>query len=835
MTFLSYAQNYEDVRLWRAFRDVEKGRYIDVGGQDPVRDSVSLAFYERGWRGIHVEPTPTYAEALRNARPEETVFEAAVTTAPGPIRFFDIPTTGLSTGIAEIAEKHGSVGWDYREILVPAVTLAGLLESYGPELVHWLKIDVEGMEADVIASWGDHPARPAVLVIEATAPMTQTKTHWAWRQMVLDRGYNDVVFDGLSQFFVHKDHKRLREAIAESPNVFDGFHVSDAHFTAAKLVNDRHEAVAAVSADLQSRLDAAEAAASAELARLQAEHEVDQNHLAETQGALSATSKRLAETEDALRTTSQRLAVSEGALGETSRQLSDVEAVLGDTSQRLVKTETALSLTAAREAAAENRRVEAQGRLDALQNEHGQLLKEAGQLQGRLEASAKAYADRLAATTARLDRAEQEWLSASAELASAQNEIARLSSVQANLERRLERASALLASTPEPVKDLSAWRGTLIGWLMPSSSMAAFADYASAVGKFQAGEILPVNSDIGQGDALPIALEAQLPIGDLTHGDLRMVERDEPITTMPRLLEPHDRDFILAAYQVVLGRGPDPEGERHYLARLRAGAHKLAILRELRRSREGRAFIPGVAGLDRAIKRHHWATRPLIGMLIRLIFGGEGDSRDDRRFRALANELGQIKQQQAKLEMEASVKSNARRAPTDLSRGAKTAQDQLVKDRGVDEVRFQPTFIPNEQNLYTANEFMQLHDTRFVEAAYLAILHREPDASGFRHYVTKVREGSSKLRILSGLIRSEEGRSKGTVITGLDSAYVIERVLNAPVIGSILHFLLFSVSIKDHLRDLRALENHLVRIAEQSHALHRQEIDRLEKIIEDEL
>ena len=44
MTFLSYAQNFEDVLLWRALHDVERGRYIDIGAQDPEFDSVSFAF-----------------------------------------------------------------------------------------------------------------------------------------------------------------------------------------------------------------------------------------------------------------------------------------------------------------------------------------------------------------------------------------------------------------------------------------------------------------------------------------------------------------------------------------------------------------------------------------------------------------------------------------------------------------------------------------------------------------------------------------------------------------------------------------------------------------------
>ncbi|MGB5826076.1 MAG: FkbM family methyltransferase, partial [Pseudomonas mandelii] len=38
MTFISYAQNFEDIRLWRALKTVENGFYIDVGANHPTHD-----------------------------------------------------------------------------------------------------------------------------------------------------------------------------------------------------------------------------------------------------------------------------------------------------------------------------------------------------------------------------------------------------------------------------------------------------------------------------------------------------------------------------------------------------------------------------------------------------------------------------------------------------------------------------------------------------------------------------------------------------------------------------------------------------------------------------
>ncbi len=78
MTFISYAQNFEDVMLFRALEGIKKGFYIDVGAQDPVLDSVTKAFYERGWRGINVEPVEQWFKKLVADRPEDFNLQLAV-------------------------------------------------------------------------------------------------------------------------------------------------------------------------------------------------------------------------------------------------------------------------------------------------------------------------------------------------------------------------------------------------------------------------------------------------------------------------------------------------------------------------------------------------------------------------------------------------------------------------------------------------------------------------------------------------------------------------------------------------------------------------------------
>src|SRR3989442_545474 len=76
MTFVSYAQNFEDVMLWRALRHVAHGFYIDVGAGHPDESSVTRAFYDRGWRGLNIEPSEHYFQRLAAARPLDTKLPA---------------------------------------------------------------------------------------------------------------------------------------------------------------------------------------------------------------------------------------------------------------------------------------------------------------------------------------------------------------------------------------------------------------------------------------------------------------------------------------------------------------------------------------------------------------------------------------------------------------------------------------------------------------------------------------------------------------------------------------------------------------------------------------
>jgi len=221
--FLSYAQNHEDVVLWRVLQHVTPGRYVDVGAADPVVDSVTCALYERGWTGVHVEPVPAYAAALRDARPNDVVVECGIGAESGSALLSVVDGTGWSTFDPHAAELARERERTTVEIEVPIRTLDEVLDSLAldGQDIHLLKIDVEGFEAAVVAGANLARWRPWVLLIEATEPGSTRTTHDTWESMVLEAGYRFCFFDGLNRFYVHDDHAELQDALSYPVCTFD--------------------------------------------------------------------------------------------------------------------------------------------------------------------------------------------------------------------------------------------------------------------------------------------------------------------------------------------------------------------------------------------------------------------------------------------------------------------------------------------------------------------------------------------------------------------------------------------------------------------------------------
>lgn len=223
MTKVSYAQNYEDIMLWRALKHIEQGFYVDVGANDPIIDSVTKLFYDAGWSGINIDPVEKFIEKYHLLRERDVSISKAVSDKKGVMQLWQCDIPGWSTLDRAVVAKHESEGYEGRWSEVIINTLSAILDEQNIPDIHFLKVDVEGAEYRVLKGNDWSKYRPWIVLIEATVPNTQISDYDECEKLLLENQYHHVYSDGLNRYYVANEHSELDENFKYPPNVFDDF------------------------------------------------------------------------------------------------------------------------------------------------------------------------------------------------------------------------------------------------------------------------------------------------------------------------------------------------------------------------------------------------------------------------------------------------------------------------------------------------------------------------------------------------------------------------------------------------------------------------------------
>lgn len=194
---VSYSQNREDLILHVILSNVKKGFYVDVGANYPEQDSVTKFFYDRGWRGINIEPIPELYQLLKAARPRDLNLNIGVSDKSGilKLRQYSNGLNGWSTFSNEIKDLRGEI--EHKDYDVPVETLETVFKKNNITEIDFLKIDVEGLEYKVLAGNNWDMYKPKVVIVE--------NTPGEWMQLLKKKHYSNIFFDGLNQYFVRSD------------------------------------------------------------------------------------------------------------------------------------------------------------------------------------------------------------------------------------------------------------------------------------------------------------------------------------------------------------------------------------------------------------------------------------------------------------------------------------------------------------------------------------------------------------------------------------------------------------------------------------------------------
>ena len=159
---LSHPALHDMDRKLDAVIDRDHGFFVEAGANDGFTQSNTYWLERfRGWRGILIEPMPTYYEECRTERPEATIVHAALMPSG-----FEDRTVRMQFGdlMSSVHGAHGDaederewvapglvLGWrDPYEADVPARTLSSILDEHGAPEVDLLSLDIEGFEPQAL-------------------------------------------------------------------------------------------------------------------------------------------------------------------------------------------------------------------------------------------------------------------------------------------------------------------------------------------------------------------------------------------------------------------------------------------------------------------------------------------------------------------------------------------------------------------------------------------------------------------------------------------------------------------------------------------------------------
>jgi FkbM family methyltransferase len=191
----SHSQFGEDLVVDRLLGHPATGTYVDVGASEPNFLSNTKRFYDRGWRGVNIEPHVGNYRKFLEARPQDTNLNIGVGPVPGVLDFYHFDPHQNSTFSKEEAERYKSLGEKLVEVhKVSVETLSAVLEKVGKP-VDFLSVDAEGIDLEVLQSNDWSRFRPKLVCVESGdyAPRVEDMNIHNYMRSV---GYEQVHFNG---------------------------------------------------------------------------------------------------------------------------------------------------------------------------------------------------------------------------------------------------------------------------------------------------------------------------------------------------------------------------------------------------------------------------------------------------------------------------------------------------------------------------------------------------------------------------------------------------------------------------------------------------------------
>lgn len=209
---VSYSQTGEDLIVDFIFKHIGIPRpsYIDIGAHHPFYLSNTALFYEKGCKGLNIEPDPALFKLFPKYRANDCNLNVGIGTASGNADFYIISSSTLNTFSKKTAESYINEG-DFPIVDIVNIkldTVANIIEEHNKGIFpQFLNIDAEGIDELILRSINYEKNYPLVICVETLSFSTSGNglKNAAIIDLLKNKDYMLYADNNINSIFVRND------------------------------------------------------------------------------------------------------------------------------------------------------------------------------------------------------------------------------------------------------------------------------------------------------------------------------------------------------------------------------------------------------------------------------------------------------------------------------------------------------------------------------------------------------------------------------------------------------------------------------------------------------
>ena len=198
---IHYGEFGEDILVNRILKNLEIGKYVDVGCYHPYKGSLTAQLYKKGWKGINIDLSKSSIDLFNLVRKKDINLNLAVSDFNGQTSYFENSPINQQNSLIKNNDNQ-------KKIKIDCKNLNLILEENKFEKFEYLNIDVEGSEQNVINGINLSKYRPILITIENNNLHINDYIESETYKILIKNNYTFISKTGVTNFFLKNEYAK---------------------------------------------------------------------------------------------------------------------------------------------------------------------------------------------------------------------------------------------------------------------------------------------------------------------------------------------------------------------------------------------------------------------------------------------------------------------------------------------------------------------------------------------------------------------------------------------------------------------------------------------------